>query len=83
MNKSDKIARCDKETLERFKELPVKLQISFRWLIENIEFVEDMCKISQISSEEIRTQIQETLEAEDYLMYVLLVFKNMYDKKTL
>lgn len=83
MNKSDKIARCDKETLEKFQELPVKLQISFRWLIENIEFVEDMCKISQISSEEIRTQIQETLEAEDYLMYVLLVFKNMYDKKTL
>lgn len=80
MKKSDEMARYKKEILEKFEELPVKMQISFTWFIENIETVERMCRISQISPEELRTQVQKALDEEDYLMYVLLVFKDIYDK---
>lgn len=80
MKKSDEMAKYKKEILENFKELPLKMQISFTWFIENIETVERMCRISQISPEELRTQVQKALDEEDYLMYVLLVFKDIYDK---
>ena len=68
---------------EELKKLPEKAQRAICWAIENLDFVVDMCRESEITCEEIEMYKNEAIEKEDYVLFVILHITEMYKNGTL
>ena len=68
---------------EELKKLPEKAQRAICWAIENLDFVVDMCRESEMTCEEIEMYKNEAIEKEDYVLFVILHITEMYKNGTL
>ncbi len=68
-----------KELLERFNQMPEKLQHAFIWLIENFEDVEQMCEGEPLSPETREQFMERALRNDDTYMIVLLAAEKVFN----
>ena len=68
---------------EELKKLPEKAQRAICWTIENLDFVVDMCRESEMTCEEIEMYKNEAIEKEDYVLFLILHITEMYKNGTL
>ncbi len=73
-NRKEQIARIEKAV----KELPQKAQRAIFWIIEHYDFVEEMCKNSKMTVEEIEKYKTNAEAKEDYIMLALLCAAQTY-----
>lgn len=59
--------------------LPPEIQFAVLWLMEHNEFVDYLLQGEKVTEKEIEDLIRKSVEAEDYLMVVMLVYKRVYD----
>ncbi|MCI8590674.1 MAG: hypothetical protein HFE77_08230 [Clostridiales bacterium] len=76
-NEYEELVRLEKE----IEKLPERAQQAIYWIVDNIDFVIDMCKESEMTDEEIEKQMRITKEKEDYLSFFLLCITEMYKNK--
>ena len=67
---SEKRLKLLKEVLA----MPEEYRDSFVWLINNIDFVKDMCSKSHLSNDELEKSINTALNNNDIYLYVILLF---------
>lgn len=67
-NLKEKLIKIEKE----MKELPTKAQCAVYWIIENFDFVIEICKESDMTDEEIEKYRENAKEKEDYIALALL-----------
>ncbi len=60
--------------LKEILSLPKEYSDSLVWLIENIDFVKDICSKSHIPSDKLDKGIQTALNNNDMLLYTILLF---------
>ena len=65
---NERLTKIEKE----IKELPEKAQQAIRWIIKNFDFVEKICKNSDMADEEIEKRKEAAMEKEDYTAFALL-----------
>ena len=72
----------DKDLTAKFesaiKDLPEKAQNAVYWAITHFDLVEQMCKASDMTIEEIETLKKNAREKEDYTLLVLLCAAQVY-----
>ncbi len=73
-----------KELLERFNQMPEKLQHAFIWPIENFEEVEQICEGEPLSPEKREELMKKARRDDDTYMVVLLAAERVLNapKKT-
>ena len=62
------------QILKLIQTLPEEYRNSFIWLINNIDFVKDMCSKSRIPSDELEKNIDTALNNNDIQLYIILLF---------
>ena len=67
---SEKRLKLLKEVLA----MPEEYRDSFVWLINNIDFVKDICSNSYLSNDELEKSINTALNNNDIYLYVILLF---------
>lgn len=67
--------------MDKIKELPEEMQRSFCWVIKHIEIVDELVQGEKLSQKEMKELIQNALEREDYIMILILLYKESYDKE--
>ncbi|MCU7378934.1 hypothetical protein OBO34_11260 [Clostridiales Family XIII bacterium ASD5510] len=70
-----------KDIIEQLEKLPEHMQAAFFWAIKNLELVKEMCKVSDMSSEEIEYYLDVAMKKEDHYLYTLMLFKKIYDEE--
>lgn len=60
-------------------ELPIELQRAFIWVTEHFDFVEAMCRETNMTEEELKRCEEEANKKEDYLSLVLLHAVRFYE----
>lgn len=60
-------------------ELPIELQRAFIWVTEHFDFVEAMCRETNMTEEELKRCEKEANKKEDYLSLVLLHTIRFYE----
>ena len=68
---------------EELKKLPEKAQRAICWAMENLDFVVDMCRESEMTPEEIEMHKVEAIEKEDYVLFLILHITEMYKNGSL
>ena len=71
---NEKLVKIEKE----IKELPKKAQWAIYWIVENFDFVIEVCKESNMTNEEIQKYKKYAREKEDYIMLALLCIAETY-----
>lgn len=79
-NKDEKI----KKTVEKIKKLPEKAQVACIWAIEHCDMIEEMCRDSKMTMEEIEKYEIIARKRKDYFLLIFLqavrVYGNNSDK---
>lgn len=65
--------------IKLYQALPPEIQFAVLWLMEHNEFVDYLLQGEKVTEKEIEDLIRKSVEAEDYLMVVVLVYKRVYD----
>ena len=60
--------------LKEILTMPKEYRNSFVWLINNIDFVKEMCSKNHIPSDELEKSINTALNNNDIHLYVILLF---------
>ena len=60
--------------LKEILAMPEEYRDSFVWLINNIDFVKDICSNSYLSNDELEKSINTALNNNDIYLYVILLF---------
>ena len=72
----------EKKQLEKLQKeinkLPIKAQQTICWLIDNFDFVQEICKDSEMSDEEIKKQEEIAGKKQDYMALALLCAVKIY-----
>ncbi|MCI8332812.1 MAG: hypothetical protein HFE78_08315 [Clostridiales bacterium] len=76
-NENEELARLEEE----IKNLPGRAQQAICWIIENIEFVMDMCKECDMTDEKMEEYERMAAEKEDYMaLFLLCIAKKCKNK---
>ncbi len=62
------------QILKLIQTLPKEYRNSLVWLINNLDFVKDMCSKSHIPSDELEKSINTALNNNDIQLYIILLF---------
>jgi len=80
------LKKSEKQHLEKLQEeinkLPIRAQQTICWLIDNFDFVQEICKDSEMSDEEIKKQEEIAGKKQDYMALALLCAVKVYKNKT-
>lgn len=60
--------------LKEILSMPKEYRNSLVWLINNLDFVKDMCSKSRIPSDELEKSINTALNNNDIQLYIILLF---------
>lgn len=60
--------------LKEILSMPKEYRNSLVWLINNLDFVKDMCSKSHIPSDELEKSINTALNNNDIQLYIILLF---------
>ena len=78
--------KSEKKQLEKLQEeinkLPIRAQQTICCLIDNFDFVQEICKDSEMSDEEIKKQEEIAEKKKDYMALALLCAVKVYKNKT-
>ena len=74
---NEELVRGEKE----MKEQPEKAQRVICWLVENFDFVIEMCKESDMTDEEIEKYKESARKKEEYITIVLLCIAEMHKNR--
>ncbi|MCI8331346.1 MAG: hypothetical protein HFE78_00755 [Clostridiales bacterium] len=69
------------EMVEEIGKLPYKEQQAIGWLINNFDLVEEICKDSALTMQEIEQHKKIAAEKEDYVTLALLCAAEVYKNK--
>lgn len=69
-----------KYIVEHIKSLPKELQWAICWAIENIELVNQLTEGEKMTEIEIEKFTQTALEKKDYIMLVIVLYKQRKDQ---
>ena len=76
MNKKELI----QDLIEKVNQLPPEIQTAFWWIVENLDFVNELCKGEKMQENIIDDLAQKALEKEDYLLFLLIQYKKIKDQ---
>ncbi|MCI8589173.1 MAG: hypothetical protein HFE77_00425 [Clostridiales bacterium] len=75
-NENEELIKLEKE----IKNMPEGAQRAICWIIDNLDFVIDMCKDSDITDEELDKHKRIAWEKKDYMAFFLLCITKICKK---
>lgn len=68
------------EFIKEYEGLTTEQKKAICWLIENNEIADELSKGEKIPKDEMESLINRAIQKDDYIMLVLLIYKNQIDE---